>query len=391
MSVTAPRGLPGLRDGGRAQGVGPARCRPRRQRRATAPRRRGLHRQPGPGRARRLVAAGGRGRPRRRRPAQLRRGERLYRRRRLRRHPSLRRARRRRCSAVACGDVAVCSTGLIGERLPMIALLAGATPRCGALTAGGGADAARAIMTTDTVPKTAVVRDADGWSVGGMAKGAGMLAPGLATMLVVLTTDAVVPPGRARRRPARRRPAPRSTASTPTAACRPTTPCCSWAAAPAASSPAPAAFAAAVHEVCARLARGPRRATPRAPATTSRSRSSERAPRGRRRRGRPVGRPQQPVQGGRLRQGPELGAGPRRRRHDPGGVRPGHPRRDASTASRSAGHAASGRTAPSSTCPDARGARRRRPPRRDRRRHGLDQRPHPRLRPREQRLLHMTA
>ncbi|SNS58451.1 glutamate N-acetyltransferase [Geodermatophilus saharensis] len=89
-------------------------------------------------------------------------------------------------------DVAVASTGLIGVRLPMDRLLPGVTDAAKALSADGGADAARAIMTTDSVPKT-TVQHRDGWSVGGMAKGAGMLAPSLATMLVVLTTDAVVP------------------------------------------------------------------------------------------------------------------------------------------------------------------------------------------------------
>lgn len=89
------------------------------------------------------------------------------------------------------GEVAVCSTGLIGERLPMERLLAGCDALAGSLSSDGGPDAARAIMTTDTVPKTAVVT-ADGFTVGGMAKGAGMLAPALATMLVVVTTDAVV-------------------------------------------------------------------------------------------------------------------------------------------------------------------------------------------------------
>jgi glutamate N-acetyltransferase / amino-acid N-acetyltransferase len=88
------------------------------------------------------------------------------------------------------GEVAVCSTGLIGERLPMPELLAGATAAAGALSAAGGGAAALAIMTTDTVAK-AVSVGGDGFTVGGMAKGAGMLAPGLATMLVVLTTDAV--------------------------------------------------------------------------------------------------------------------------------------------------------------------------------------------------------
>jgi glutamate N-acetyltransferase/amino-acid N-acetyltransferase len=92
---------------------------------------------------------------------------------------------------VSAGDVLVCSTGLIGERLPMEILLAGVDGAAHALSATGGPDAAVAIMTTDTVVKTVHVLG-DGWSVGGMAKGAGMLAPGLATMLVVLTTDAVV-------------------------------------------------------------------------------------------------------------------------------------------------------------------------------------------------------
>jgi glutamate N-acetyltransferase/amino-acid N-acetyltransferase len=91
---------------------------------------------------------------------------------------------------LGAADVAVCSTGLIGERLPMPKLRKGVEQAVRSLHRDGGADAARAIMTTDTRPKTTVVT-ADGWSVGGMAKGAGMLAPGLATMLVVLTTDAV--------------------------------------------------------------------------------------------------------------------------------------------------------------------------------------------------------
>ena len=91
---------------------------------------------------------------------------------------------------LSAGDVVVCSTGLIGERLPMDVLLPGVDAAAADLTTDGGDDAAAAIMTTDTVSKTAVA-DRAGWSVGGMAKGAGMLAPGLATMLVVLTTDAV--------------------------------------------------------------------------------------------------------------------------------------------------------------------------------------------------------
>ncbi|MFE3938608.1 bifunctional ornithine acetyltransferase/N-acetylglutamate synthase, partial [Streptomyces goshikiensis] len=87
------------------------------------------------------------------------------------------------------GVVAVASTGLIGVLLPMDKLLPGIDTAVAALTADGGEDAAVAIKTTDTVHKTATVSEG-GWTVGGMAKGAGMLAPGLATMLVVLTTDA---------------------------------------------------------------------------------------------------------------------------------------------------------------------------------------------------------
>lgn len=91
--------------------------------------------------------------------------------------------------ALSAGDVLVCSTGLIGQQLDREKLLPGIAAAAQALSADGGADAARAIMTTDTKPKTAT-RERDGWRIGGMAKGAGMLAPGLATMLVVITTDA---------------------------------------------------------------------------------------------------------------------------------------------------------------------------------------------------------
>ncbi|MEU2717453.1 bifunctional glutamate N-acetyltransferase/amino-acid acetyltransferase ArgJ [Streptomyces sp. NPDC007205] len=86
-------------------------------------------------------------------------------------------------------EVAVCSTGLIGVLLPMDKLLPGVETAAAQLSEYGGEKAAIAIKTTDTVHKTSVVTK-DGWTVGGMAKGAGMLAPGLATMLVVLTTDA---------------------------------------------------------------------------------------------------------------------------------------------------------------------------------------------------------
>lgn len=101
---------------------------------------------------------------------------------------------------VNAGEVAVASTGLIGVLLPMDKLLPGIETAVAALSADGGEAAAIAIKTTDTVHKTATVshrgsprpEGGGGWTVGGMAKGAGMLAPGLATMLVVLTTDADV-------------------------------------------------------------------------------------------------------------------------------------------------------------------------------------------------------
>ena len=89
--------------------------------------------------------------------------------------------------------VAVCSTGLIGVRLPMDRILCGITEAAAALSPGGGTDAAEAIRTTDTVAKTATATG-DGWTVGGMAKGAAMLAPALATMLAVVATDAVADP-----------------------------------------------------------------------------------------------------------------------------------------------------------------------------------------------------
>ncbi|MEV4128923.1 bifunctional glutamate N-acetyltransferase/amino-acid acetyltransferase ArgJ [Nocardia sp. NPDC049707] len=90
------------------------------------------------------------------------------------------------------GEIAVCSTGLIGDRLPMDKVVPAVTEIVHEMAGGlsGGLDAAHAIMTTDTVPKEAAFHHRDKWNVGGMAKGAGMLAPSLATMLVVLTTDA---------------------------------------------------------------------------------------------------------------------------------------------------------------------------------------------------------
>ncbi len=94
--------------------------------------------------------------------------------------------------SISAGDVLVCSTGLIGDQLDREKLLAGTAAAASTLSVNSGAQAAEAIMTTDSKPKTTEFTHPDGWSIGGMAKGAGMLAPGLATMLVVITTDAVL-------------------------------------------------------------------------------------------------------------------------------------------------------------------------------------------------------
>jgi glutamate N-acetyltransferase/amino-acid N-acetyltransferase len=103
-----------------------------------------------------------------------------------------------RLLGVGANDVVVCSTGLIGEQLDRPKLMSGIDLAVDALSDTGGADAATAIMTTDTRSKQAVL-DGGGWTIGGMAKGAGMLAPALATMLVVITTDAAVDAGTAER------------------------------------------------------------------------------------------------------------------------------------------------------------------------------------------------
>jgi len=106
----------------------------------------------------------------------------------------------------SAGEMAVCSTGLIGERLPMDKLLPGVDACVAEAARGGGLAAADAIRTTDKVVKIAFRRDGaedirrdgaedtgSGFAIGGMAKGAGMLAPAMATMLCVLTTDADLP------------------------------------------------------------------------------------------------------------------------------------------------------------------------------------------------------
>ena len=94
--------------------------------------------------------------------------------------------------SLSAQDVLVCSTGLIGVQLDTSKLYPGIESVCGKLSPEGGADSAMAIMTTDSVPKLSTAEAVEGWRIGGMAKGAGMLAPALATMLVVITTDAVI-------------------------------------------------------------------------------------------------------------------------------------------------------------------------------------------------------
>src|SRR5262249_18314006 len=108
--------------------------------------------------------------------------------------------------SLPASQIAVCAAGLIGERLPMHRLLLGVDAATASASAAGGRAAAGAIMTTDTVAKTCAARGS-GYQIGGMAKGAAMLAPALATMLVVLTTAAGLPArdlDKAARRSARR-------------------------------------------------------------------------------------------------------------------------------------------------------------------------------------------
>lgn len=93
---------------------------------------------------------------------------------------------------VSSGDVLVCSTGMIGIQLDRFKILSGVEQAISALSPDAGELASQAIMTTDSVPKTSLREHAQGWRIGAMAKGAGMLAPGLATMLVVITTDAAL-------------------------------------------------------------------------------------------------------------------------------------------------------------------------------------------------------
>ena len=154
---------------------------------------------------------------------------------------------------IAAVDVQVCSTGLIGLLNDRDALLSGATKAVGALDLDGGAAAAEAIMTTDSVPKQATAT-VDGCTVGGMAKGAGMLAPSLATMLVFLTTDADVDAATCDR--ALRAATGRTFDRIDSDGCMSTNDQVLLMASGAAEvTPDESDFAAAVHTVCAELAR----------------------------------------------------------------------------------------------------------------------------------------
>jgi glutamate N-acetyltransferase / amino-acid N-acetyltransferase len=158
-----------------------------------------------------------------------------------------------RADGESAGEIAVCSTGLIGERLPMDLLLTGLDAALADASRSGGTTAADAIRTTDTVSKIAFHR-AGGYTVGGMAKGAGMLAPGLATMLCVLTTDADLGPADLDRG---LREATRVTFDRlDTDGCMSTNDTVLLLASGAAgTAPDPAEFAAVLTEVCADLAR----------------------------------------------------------------------------------------------------------------------------------------
>ena len=160
------------------------------------------------------------------------------------------------CSAgleTGAGEIAVCSTGLIGERLPMDRLESGVEHAFGCLSDDGGGDAATAIMTTDTVPKLAEY-DGGVYRIGGMAKGAGMLAPALATMLVVVTTDALLTEAQAEE--ALRHAAAHSFDRIDSDGCMSTNDTVLLLASGASGAhPDPAEFVAALTDVCANLAR----------------------------------------------------------------------------------------------------------------------------------------
>ena len=219
---------------------------------------------------------------------------------------------RRRGTQVSGADVLVCSTGLIGDQLDRAKLLAGVDAAVDALSADGGEDASLAIMTTDSRPKRSV-RSGAGWSIGGMAKGAGMLAPGLATMLVVITTDAVLEPAQL---DSALRSATRVTFDRlDSDGCMSTNDQVTLLASGASGvMPTVDDFTAVLTEVCLDLAAQLQGDAEGAShdihiEVTGAATEDDAVD------GRPVGRAQQPVQGGRVRQRPELGPGARRDRN----------------------------------------------------------------------------
>ncbi len=284
-------------------------------------------------------------------------------------------------------DVVVCSTGLIGPQLDLGKLTSGVQAAHDALSADGGPDAATAIMTTDTVSKQVVV-EGDGWSVGGMAKGAGMLAPALATMLVVLTTDADVDPAGCDRA---LRAATRTTFDRlDSDGCQSTNDTVLLMASGASGVvPDPAAFDEALRQVCDSLALQLRADAEGAAhdldiEVVGALTEDDAVEVGRGR------RPQQPVQVRGLRGGPELGPGAGRGRHHPGRLRAAPARRALQRrAGLPGGRAARGpRPGP---LRGARGPRAGRPARGRRRRDDPHQRPHHRVRPRELGVLHVST
>ncbi len=219
---------------------------------------------------------------------------------------------------VGAGEIAICSTGLIGERLPMDRLLAGVTTATTQASGQGGLAAAEAIRTTDTVPKTCAIAG-NGYQIGGMAKGAAMLAPALATMLVVLTTDADLP---AAGLDEALRAAVRTTFDRlDTDGCMSTNDTVLLLASGAAgTTPDLAEFTdlvtAACADLCAQL-----QADAEGASKSITIEVTGAATELRRRRGRPRHRPLQPAQVRDPRRGPELGTRARGRRHHPGRIR----------------------------------------------------------------------
>ena len=218
-------------------------------------------------------------------------------------------------------EVAVCSTGLIGDRLPMDKVLVGVQEIVHEMAGGltGGEEAARAIMTTDTVPKQVALHHDNNWTVGGMAKGAGMLAPSLATMLSVITTDAVADAA-ALDHALRRATALTFDRLDVDGGCSTNDTVLLLASVPAKYSPVKRSRrcgAAGVRRPVCSVA-GRRRGRHE----TRRRHRDRRVLRGRRARRGPHRGPRQPGQDGAVRLRPELGAGAGRRRHGAGRPRP---------------------------------------------------------------------